>query len=38
VIVDASALIAVVRDEPDAERFFRALSDTTDAKRMSAAN
>ena len=37
-IVDASALIAVVRDEPDAERFFRALSDTRDAKRMSAAN
>jgi ribonuclease VapC len=38
VIIDSSALIAVVRDEPDAERFFRALSEPRDPKRMSAAN
>src|SRR5271165_1565486 len=37
-IVDASALVAVIRDEPDAERFFGVLSDTSIPKRMSAAN
>jgi ribonuclease VapC len=37
-IVDASALVAVIRDEPDADRFFRALSGTGQPKRMSAAN
>jgi ribonuclease VapC len=37
-IVDASALVAVIRDEPDADRFFRALSETPQPKRMSAAN
>jgi ribonuclease VapC len=37
-IVDASALVALVRDEPGADRFFRALSDTREQKRMSAAN
>jgi ribonuclease VapC len=37
-IVDASALVALVREEPDADRFFRALSDTREPKRMSAAN
>jgi ribonuclease VapC len=37
-IIDASALVALVRDEPDANRFFRALSDTREPKRMSAAN
>ena len=37
-IVDSSALIAVVRDEPDAERLFRALSDKGEPKHMSTAN
>ena len=37
-IVDASALVALVRDEPGADRFFRALSDPREPKRMSAAN
>jgi uncharacterized protein with PIN domain len=32
-IIDASALVALVRDEPDADRFFRALSDTREPKR-----
>jgi len=37
-IVDTSALVAVVREEPDAERFFRALSERREPKWMSAAN
>jgi ribonuclease VapC len=37
-IIDSSALVAVVRGEPDADRFFRALSDQRAPKRMSAAN
>jgi ribonuclease VapC len=37
-IIDASALVAIVRDEPDAALFFRALSNTREPKRMSAAN
>ncbi|HKI15372.1 MAG TPA: type II toxin-antitoxin system VapC family toxin [Roseiarcus sp.] len=37
-IVDASALVALVREEPGADRFFLALSDTREPKRMSAAN
>ena len=37
-IIDTSALVALVRVEPDADRFFRALSDTREPKRMSAAN
>jgi ribonuclease VapC len=37
-IVDTSALVALIRDEPDAERFFRELSRTLEPKRMSAAN
>jgi ribonuclease VapC len=37
-IIDSSALVAVVRGEPGADRFFRALSDTRESKRMSAAN
>jgi ribonuclease VapC len=37
-IVDSSALVAVVRDEPDAQRFFDALSDRSVLKRISAAN
>jgi ribonuclease VapC len=37
-IIDSSALVAVVRDEPDADRFFRALSDRREPKHMSAAN
>ena len=37
-IIDASALVALVRVEPDADRFFRALSETREPKRMSAAN
>ena len=37
-IIDASAFVALVRDESDADRFFRALSDTREPKRMSAAN
>jgi two-component sensor histidine kinase len=35
-IVDASAPVALVRDEPGADRFFRALSDTREPKRISA--
>jgi ribonuclease VapC len=38
VIIDSSALVAVVRGEPDADRFFRTLSDPGEPKRMSAAN
>jgi len=37
-IVDSSALVAVVRGEPGADRFFHALSDRREPKRMSAAN
>ena len=37
-IVDASALVAVVRNEAGADRFFRALSDPGEPKHMSAAN
>jgi ribonuclease VapC len=37
-IIGASALVALVRVEPDADRFFRALSETREPKRMSAAN
>ena len=37
-IVDASVLVAVVRNEAGADRFFRALSDAREPKRMSAAN
>ena len=37
-IVDASALVAVVRNEAGADRFFRALSDPGEPKRMSATN
>jgi ribonuclease VapC len=37
-IVDSSALVAFVRDEPDAERFFKAFSDRSIVKRISAAN
>jgi ribonuclease VapC len=37
-IIDASALVAVVRNEAGADRFFRALSDPGEPKRMSAAN
>ena len=37
-IIDASALVALVRVEPEADRFFRALSETGEPKRMSAAN
>lgn len=37
-IVDTSALIAVLRDEPDAPRFSRALVDRSEARRLSAAN
>ncbi len=37
-IIDSSALVAVVRDEPGADRFFRVLSDPSEPKRMSAAN
>lgn len=36
-IVDTSALVALIRDEPDAERFFGALS-AREPKRMPAAN
>jgi ribonuclease VapC len=38
VIIDSSALVAVVRGEPGADRFFRTLSDRRESKRMSAAN
>jgi ribonuclease VapC len=37
-IVDASALVAVIRNEAGADRFFLALSDPREPKRMSAAN
>lgn len=37
-IVDPSALVALVRDEPGADRFFLALSDRREPKHMSAAN
>ena len=37
-IIDSSASSRLVQGEPDADRFFRALSDTRRAKRMSAAN
>jgi ribonuclease VapC len=37
-IVDTSALVAVVRGEAGAENFARALSGPREAKRMSAAN
>lgn len=37
-IIDSSALVAVVRGEPGADRFFRALSGQREPKRMSAAN
>jgi ribonuclease VapC len=37
-IIDASALVAVVRNEAGADRFFRALSDPSEPKRMSVAN
>lgn len=37
-IVDASAIIAILRDEPDAERFARALASRRGPSRMSAAN
>ena len=37
-IVDASAVIALRKEEPDAPRFLRALAVSTQPKRMSAAN
>jgi ribonuclease VapC len=37
VIVDSSAIVAVIRNEPDAERYVRALASSVSAK-MSAAN
>jgi ribonuclease VapC len=37
-IIDSSALVAVVRNEAGADRFFHALSDPGEPKRMSAAN
>jgi ribonuclease VapC len=37
-IVDTSAVIAVLKEESDAPRFLRALTITTQPKRMSAAN
>jgi len=37
-IIDSSALVAVVRGEPGADRFFLVLSDRREPKRMSAAN
>jgi len=37
-IIDSSALVAVVRFESGADRFFRALSDQSEPKRMSVAN
>lgn len=36
-IVDSSAIVAVVRDEPDAEGYVRALA-SSDSSKMSAAN
>jgi len=38
VIVDTSAIIAILRDEPEAERFAIALANPAIARRMSAAN
>jgi ribonuclease VapC len=38
VIIDASAVLAVLRDEPDAAFFAGALADRAVARRMSAAN
>ena len=37
-IVDTSALIAILRDEPDASRFADALAVRMETKRLSAAN
>lgn len=37
-IVDTSALVAVLREEPDAGRFIRDLAASGEPKRMSAAN
>ena len=37
-IVDTSAVIAVLKEESDAPRFLRALTISTQPKRMSAAN
>jgi ribonuclease VapC len=37
-IVDASGVIALLKEEPDAPRFLRALAVSTQPKRMSAAN
>ncbi len=37
-IVDSSALIAVLKEEPEGERFLRALARTAPTKRISAAN
>jgi ribonuclease VapC len=37
-IIDTSAVIAVLREEPDAPRFLRALTMSTEPKRISAAN
>lgn len=37
-IVDASAILAILRDEPDAAFFARALAEPGAARRMSAAN
>jgi ribonuclease VapC len=37
-IVDTSAIIAILKEELDAPRFLRALTISTDLKRLSAAN
>ena len=37
-IVDTSAVIAILREEQDAYRFLRAIAVSTEPKRMSAAN
>ena len=37
-IVDASAVIAILRDEPDASRFAAALANSDTPRRISAAN
>jgi ribonuclease VapC len=37
-IVDTSAIIAVLKEESDAPRFHRALTSSTEPKRISAAN
>jgi ribonuclease VapC len=37
-IVDTSAIIAVLKEEPDAPRFQRALTISNEPKRISAAN